>query len=167
MRNPKDVCVSLYYFVKMVKDASFEGTMSEMINLFIDGKVPYGPWPKHVNSYASKSNIHILHYEDLLSNPKEELKRLCDYLEKKLDDKQLDAIIEWCSFDNMKKNPSVNYEWKKTLGMFSKEVEFFRKGKSGDWLNYFTSNQSRQLDEFVNSELKYKKKFDYGISGQN
>lgn len=167
VRNPKDVCVSFYYFIKMVKLVGFDGAMSDMINLFIDGQVPYGPWPKHVDSYASKSNIHIIHYEDLLHNPKEELKRLCDFLDKKLDDKQIDAIVEWCSFDNMKKNPSANYEWNKTLGIFTQEGEFFRKGKAGDWLNHFSIKQSKRLDEIVNSQLKYKKNFDYGISEED
>ena len=167
VRNPKDVCVSFYYFIRMVNDIGFSGTISEMIELFIDGKIPYGPWAKHVDSYASNSNVLLIHYEDMIHDPKRELKRLCDFLGKKLDEKQMDAIIEWCSFDNMKKNPSVNYEWNKTLGIFAKEGEFFRKGQVGDWLNHFKSKQSKRLDDVVHSQLKYKQKFDYGISEED
>jgi hypothetical protein len=89
---------------------------------------------------------------------------LCQFLDKKIDDSQLDSIISWCSFKNMKQNKSVNYEWNKMLGIFSKEGEFFRKGEIGDWLNYFSLQSSKQIDQLVDTELKYERKFNYGIS---
>ena len=39
VRNPKDVCVSSYYFFKMVKEAELEAEMPDMIDLFIEGNL--------------------------------------------------------------------------------------------------------------------------------
>jgi len=64
-RNPKDTCVSLYYFIKMITHFNFDGTIQDMIKLFNEGKVPYGPWPKHVDSFTSHKNVFVIHYEDL------------------------------------------------------------------------------------------------------
>ncbi len=95
------------------------------------------------------------------------MKALCSFLDKKYNDSQLDAIIDWCSFKNMKENKSVNYEWNKALGIFSPEGEFFRKGQVGDWLNHFSPKESMAMDQLVANQLNYKHKFDYGISDED
>lgn len=92
---------------------------------------------------------------------------MCKFLGKNLNESQLDAIIEHCSFENMKQNSSVNYEWNKMLGLFSSNGTFFRKGQIGDWLNYFSPKTSQEMDRIVKADLKYKKKFDFGISEED
>lgn len=126
--------------------------------------MPYGPWWKHVDGFTSRKNIHVIHYEDLHSQPKETLAKLCNFLGKEVDEKKLAAIEKWCHFDNMKQNPMVNYEWNKTMGLFRKEGNFFRKGKVGDWLHHFSTKDSKEYDQMVSENLKYAKELDYGIS---
>ena len=92
---------------------------------------------------------------------------MCTFLGKSLNDSQLDAIVEHTSFNNMKQNSSVNYEWNKVLGIFSKEGEFLRKGQIGDWLNHFSPKESKEIDEFVTKNLKYQREFDFGISHED
>lgn len=65
VRNPKDVTVSYFHFVKLSTQAEFTGDFDDFVKLFIDGKVPYGPWWKHVDDYANKKNVHLVFYEDL------------------------------------------------------------------------------------------------------
>jgi hypothetical protein len=121
-----------------------------------------------VNDYTNNQNVHVIHYEDLHENPGETIKDLGKFLGKDLDDKQVESIIKWCSFDNMKKNPSVNYDWYKEIGLFRKDGNFFRKGKIGDWLNHFDFSISKQFDEIVDKKLSYKqKKFNYGLSNED
>ncbi len=67
----------------------------------------------------------------------------------------------------MKQNSSVNYEWNKMLGLFSSNGTFFRKGQIGDWLNYFSPKTSQEMDRIVKADLKYEKKFDFGISEED
>jgi hypothetical protein len=102
-----------------------------------------------------------------LKRPHEVIKSLCEFLNKPLTESQLNAIVEWCSFENMKRNPSVNYDWYKTLGLFRKEGDFFRKGVIGDWLNYYSRDDSVKLDSVLEKNLNYKTKFNYGISDKD
>ncbi len=67
----------------------------------------------------------------------------------------------------MKKNPTVNYEWYKEIGLFKKDGSFMRKGKIGDWLNYFSQEESLRLDDVVEKNLKQNlNNFDYGIDSE-
>jgi hypothetical protein len=67
----------------------------------------------------------------------------------------------------MRANPTVNYEWYKEIGLFRKNGAFFRKGEVGDWLNCLTKKQSLALDEALEKNLKYERKFNYGISDED
>ncbi|CAF0738590.1 unnamed protein product [Brachionus calyciflorus] len=167
VRNPKDVTVSYFHFTNLSTQAQFTGSFYDFAKLFIDGKVPYGPWWKHVDEYVSRKNVHVISYEDLHTRPYEVIKNLSEYLGKSLSDEKIKSIIEWCSFDNMKNNPSVNYEWYKELGLYKKSGNFFRKGKIGDWLNHFAMEDSKQIDEIVEKNLKTDIKFNYGISDED
>ena len=167
VRNPKDVTVSYFHFTNLSTEAQFTGNFYDFTKLFIEGKVPYGPWWSHVDDYASKKNVHVIYYEDLHTKPFEVIKKLSEYLGKKLSDEQIKSIIDWCSFDNMKKNPAVNYEWYKELGLYKKSGHFFRKGKIGDWLNHFAMDDSQKVDDIVENKLQTKLKFNYGISDED
>ena len=49
----------------------------------------------------------------------------------------------------MKENASVNYEWWPKKG-------FFRKGKVGDWTNYFSPDEALGFDAAIAKHLKLK-----------
>lgn len=120
-------------------------------------------------SYFSilKTNISLLIIHNNFKKPVETIKKLAEFLGKDLSDEKIDAIKDWCSFKKMKENPSVNYEWYKEFGLFKKDGHFFRKGEIGDWLNYFSSEESKKLDEIVDKNLKLKHDFNYGISKED
>jgi hypothetical protein len=62
----------------------------------------------------------------------------------------------------MKKNPSVNRESNKEFGHYEQEGSFIRKGKVGDWRNYFSEEASREFDRLIAANLKYSRGFNYG-----
>ncbi len=74
----------------------------------------------------------------------------------------MQSIVDWCSFDSMRKNPSVNREDNKDIDHYEKEGSFIRKGTVGDWRNYFSAEASREFDERVAANLKYTREFNYG-----
>jgi amine sulfotransferase len=97
--------------------------------------------------------------------PHETIRKLCDFLGKDLSDEKVSTIVEWCSYEKMKSNPKVNYEWYKEFGLFKKDGQFLRKGIVGDWLNYFNPNLSKRFDNCIRDNLKATNiVFDYGIS---
>lgn len=167
VRNPKDVTVSYFHFTNLSTQAQFTGNFYDFTKLFIEGKTPYGPWWSHVDDYMNKKNVHVIFYEDLHTKPFEVIKKLAEYLGKNITDDQIKSIIDWCSFENMKNNPAVNYEWYKELGLYKKNGHFFRKGKIGDWLNHFAMDDSQKIDDIVENKLQSKLKFNYGISDED
>ena len=84
-----------------------------------------------------------------------------------MSEEQIEKLNDWCSFEKMKNNPKTNYNWYKEYGLFIKEGSFFRKGKSGDWLNYFTGKTSKIFDEVIEKNLNTKLELDYGISKED
>ena len=111
---------------------------------------------------------------------------------KEYNDDQIKAVVDFCSFDKLKKSPA--FEAKMRPGDFTKgimdlkidenkseteaksevkpeakkmkELKIFRKGEVGDWKNYFSEEMSKRLDEVVKANLTYKKPFKYELSAK-
>jgi hypothetical protein len=66
VRNPKDVLVSLYFFLQNNPEDRFEGTLEELFDEYVNGHVMYGGYCEHINEFAKLNNIHFVHFEDLL-----------------------------------------------------------------------------------------------------
>ncbi|CAF0796013.1 unnamed protein product [Didymodactylos carnosus] len=165
-RNPKDVCVSLYHFLKSINvDIGYTGKFYEFHESFLIDELYYAPWWRHVNDYYSlKESIFIVSYEELLKNFQPTIRRLAAYLGKSITTEQLDKLEQWCSFESMKTNSKVNYDWFKDYGFVKKDFSFMRKGQIGDWLNYFDINTSKKFDEMVRKKVNNEIQFDYGIT---
>lgn len=56
----------MHKFLSSLKFNEFIGTIDDMVDLFVEGKIFYGPWWDHVNQYAELENVHFVHYEDLI-----------------------------------------------------------------------------------------------------
>jgi len=61
----------------------------------------------------------------------------------------------------MKHNKCTNKEWKREMGEYTQEGEFFRKGEIGDWRNHFAETEWKMIDELVDKNLQYKLKFKF------
>ena len=133
-RNPKDCVTSYYYFAKGLKYISFEGSLEEFSDHFMNDEVPYSPYDSHVKGYTEASrknrNILIVSFEDMKMNPEKVIGRIAEFLGVKLSDKDLTVISLATSFDSMKENPLTNYEHWDILGLRNPgEHKFMRKGK--------------------------------------
>ncbi|ESO02472.1 hypothetical protein HELRODRAFT_65652 [Helobdella robusta] len=131
-RQPKDVCVSYYNFLKMISFLNYSGSFQNFFQNFLEGTVAYGPWIDHVTSFwehRNDPNILFITYEDLHSNSPKVIKRIADFLGTVLTDQQINEIAKETKFEKMKDNPSVNYSWWDDLGIRNKkEANFMRKG---------------------------------------
>ena len=56
------------------------------------------------------------------------VRRIGKYLGKELTEERLDQLEKWCSFETMKANPKVNYNWFKEWGFTNQSFAFLRKG---------------------------------------
>ncbi|KAM6220360.1 sulfotransferase 1B1 [Rhynchocyon petersi] len=155
-RNAKDVAVSYYNFHLMNEMCPPPGTWQEYLEKFLTGEVAYGSWFNHVKSWWRKKEeypILFLLYEDMKENPKQEIKKIIQFLGKTINDDIVDKIIHQTSFEIMKNNPLVNYTHLPVNVMDHSKSPFIRKGISGDWKNYFTVAQNEKFDAIYKKEM--------------
>ncbi|XP_053550604.1 sulfotransferase 1B1 [Bombina bombina] len=155
-RNPKDVAVSFYHFDKMNNLHPEPGLWDQYLEKFLKGEVGYGSWGSHVREFwnlKNKKNVLYLFYEDMLQDPKKEIKKLMKFLEKDLPEEVVEKIHHHTSFKAMKENPTTNYTAVPSTVMDQSVSPFMRKGISGDWKNHFTESQSKKFDEYYQREV--------------
>uniref|UniRef100_G3MM44 Sulfotransferase domain-containing protein n=1 Tax=Amblyomma maculatum TaxID=34609 RepID=G3MM44_AMBMU len=166
-RNPYDVAVSYYHFLKgltpkEITDVSFE----RFLTLFTTGKLLYGDYLDHIVPWYERrndSNVLFLTYEELKKNFKEQVLKIADFLGKehgevlRQDETLFKKILDACSFESMRnivrvtpfqRAGQIAQMAQGTTGqqltpppMFPEMHEgsrFVRKGVVGDWKNYFT-----------------------------
>ncbi|XP_055854126.1 sulfotransferase 1E1 [Episyrphus balteatus] len=159
-RNPKDLCVSFFYYCKLVH--GLKGTFDDFCELFLRGSTPIGPYLSHVIPFwqrRNESNVLFLKYEDMNHDINAIIKNCAEFLEVdfKMSDEDLEKICEHLKFDKMQSNPAVNLEYMNIEGLDKENnsnAKFIRKGKIGDWKNLFSSQMSERFDRWTEEELK-------------
>ena len=81
---------------------------------------------------------------------------MAEYLEIALTESELQAIVEFTSFTNMKDYVKFNSPH------YKPDLQFFRKGKVGDWRNYLSQEMSERMDQWIEKNLEYKGKINFG-----
>lgn len=155
MRNPKDMLVSTYHFYKMNKAlGQFKGSWDEFFELFKSKRIYYEDYVKYYSAWtknASHPNVLLVKYEAMIKNPLPGIRRIARFLGKNLTDAELSVILDETSFDSMSKDKVFNDLTKQT---FDQSVsKFFRKGKVGDWQNYFSKEQNEYMDRIYREQL--------------
>ncbi|POI29181.1 hypothetical protein CIB84_007069 [Bambusicola thoracicus] len=133
-RNAKDVVVSFYYFHQMAKIHPDPGTLSEFLQAFMDGKASI-PTPA------------------VPQDPRREVQKILQFLGKEVAEETVARILHYTSFQEMKKNPTANYETMPTELMDHSLSPFMRKGVSGDWTNHFTVAQNERFDQHYQQQM--------------
>ncbi|CAH8854198.1 unnamed protein product [Trichobilharzia szidati] len=155
--------------------------LNGFVNRFLNDKLPYSPWCEHVKSYseaasskfvdkrekdALKPKVLLITYEMFKSNSQATLKLIEEFIHetwidnasdclsrpKRLTTSQIAELAEHCSFENMSRNRTTNFEWMKEIGLWSTEegTRFMRRGQIGDYQTTLTTSQVEQIVHKVN-----------------
>uniref|UniRef100_A0A4W6G5T7 Sulfotransferase n=1 Tax=Lates calcarifer TaxID=8187 RepID=A0A4W6G5T7_LATCA len=155
-QNCRTTMVSYFHFDRMTMINPEPGDWSSYFHRFMQGKMVFGSWYDHVNSWWKKkqtySNLHYMFYEDLVEDTGLEIDKLCCFLGLSPSVKEKERITGKVHFDDMKRNNMVNSST--FPGMDFKMSSFMRKGKVGDWKNHFTVAQSEEFDEDYKRKMK-------------
>lgn len=155
-RNPKDVLVSYYHFYQMAIVHPDPGTFEEFFQGFMDGTIAFGSWSQHVKDWwkiRQQKNVLYIFYEDMLEDPKREIKKVLKFIEKDLPDDVLEKIHQHTTFKAMKENKMSNYSTIPSSVMDHNISPFMRKGVCGDWKNHLTVAQNEILDAYLEREM--------------
>nr|BAG60560.1 unnamed protein product [Homo sapiens] len=133
-RNAKDCMVSYYHFQRMNHMLPDPGTWEEYFETFINGKVVWGSWFDHVKGWWEMKDRHqilFLFYEDIKRDPKHEIRKVMQFMGKKVDETVLDKIVQETSFEKMKENPMTNRSTVSKSILDQSISSFMRKGVWG------------------------------------
>lgn len=151
IRDPKDVLVSYYHFLKMGK--LFDGDWHEYMKYAKEKQIPYGDVVDHILSwwkYHDHPNVHFVKYGDLKKAPGTSIQGVADILQVPITETILEAIVQETSFASMKARPTEKY-FSETIPMDMSK--FFRQGKVGSWKEYFTEEQRSYMDNLIATKL--------------
>ncbi|XP_061712610.1 luciferin sulfotransferase-like [Cydia pomonella] len=152
-RDPRDVAVSLYQFIKKLMQYFEE--FKSFWNLFYNEMVIYSPILAHIREawdLRHHPNMMFIFHEDMLKDVPLSIKRMADFLDKKLTDEQIVKLSEHLSIKNFRKNESVNPTWINKGGDPNAEG-FVRKGESGAWREHFDEEMTAQAERWMRDNL--------------
>ncbi|XP_028715661.1 probable alcohol sulfotransferase [Peromyscus leucopus] len=155
IRNPRDVLVSGYFFLHNTKFIDNPESLGTYIEWFLRGNVPYGSWFEHTRDWLSmreNDNFLLLNYEDMKKNTRGTIRKICDFLGKKLEPDELDLVLKYSSFQAMKENKMSNFSLIRNDVNINGLV-LMRKGVAGDWKNHFTVAQAENFDKVFQEKM--------------
>lgn len=164
-RNPRDVVVSQFNFMRNLKLIDFHGEWDEFLTLFMQGNGFGGSFFDQVLgwwTHRDGNNVLFLQYEELQKDLPKQVGIIANFLGYQLSQESIEEIAEKCTFKNMKQDKVGAIETNKDVVM-RKGQSFYRKGIVGDWRNYFSDIQLAQFNDWCNSRLGGTGlKFDFG-----
>ncbi|XP_058056074.1 luciferin sulfotransferase [Anopheles bellator] len=160
VRNPKDLCVSYYYYCQLIHRT--EGSFEELCDIFLNDHAPIGPMWAHALAFwkrRSQDNILFLRYEDMKRNLPRVVRECAQFLDfgRELTEAEVQRLCDHLQFDRMQRNPAVNMEPMMKDSTIIQEgasatgggVKFIRKGEIGDWKNHMDANLSARFDRWI------------------
>lgn len=150
VRDPRDVAVSYWHFAKKQNVLPENSTLVDFIEFFTQGKQDeFGSWGENVGSWLgareNNKDFLLLRYEDLLTNPIEELRRVAHFASLPNDENRIKRAIELSSFDRMQHlEKSQGKHWK-AIRNSNQNLPFVRSGKSGGWKNSLSEQDASAI----------------------
>lgn len=156
-RNPRDVAVSYFNFMRVVNHFEWDGHWDEFFDYFMQGNVPFGSYFDRVLEWwehRNEPNVLFLKYEDLKKDTEGQIQRIAQFLGYNLSAEEINNIREKTTFSAMKSDPTTNMD-QYADKIYKKETQFsfMRKGIVGDWQNYFSEKQLEELNKLYDLKM--------------
>jgi len=132
LRDIRDAAVSHYFYVRRTpwhpEHPDYKNlNIKEGLNYFCKTRIT--EWVNWMNTWIverDKKESLLVKYEDLLQNTFGLFKNIIKHFDIQISDKRIKKIIRLNKFSRLKNKENL-----------SRRKGFFRKGKTGDWKNYF------------------------------
>jgi len=159
VRDGRDVYVSYYYYRLKQLDEGL--TFSDFLR-----RNDHFPslWRDHVESWLrggqAQPNMQVVRYEDLLSDPESELKKMVEFIGIEVSEDVIKKAVEDSRFDKMREIDQTKGRKYNLTGT----KDFVRKGKSGTWQDEFSQDDIKYFKENAGDlliHLGYEKDLDW------
>ncbi|CAF3359086.1 unnamed protein product [Rotaria socialis] len=156
IRNPKDVCVSFYHFVREIPlYAHFNAKFNTFFEDFIHGNTPYGDYFEHLRSicdHKDDTNVLLISYEQMQVDLTGVVLKVAEFLNINQNKEVLEKILEHASFTYMKQkfdkaHNTCHAQKSDKSQTFSFPLTFVRTGVAGNWSSQMNDEQVQLLDQ--------------------
>ncbi|KAJ0177433.1 hypothetical protein K1T71_007442 [Dendrolimus kikuchii] len=151
-RDPRDVAVSFHFAHKLFRYFDDEVQFKEFWDLFKRDLILHSPIFPHIEEAWKKRqhpNLLFVFYEEMQNDLADVIDRVCKFLGKEYTAEQKQELAERLKFSVMKKSSTI----KVPNETEENEKTFFRKGKSGNWVQYFDDKMKKEAEEYVAKNL--------------
>jgi len=170
-RDPRDVAVSQFFQWKFrikpskvtINNYPPQGSDISLFDFVMgDNGGSMEAVTDYLNLWAAEADkvkaFHLLRYEDLRSNTREELRRLLDFMLVDATDAQVEAAVEYSSYENMKKMESKEQFRLAGGRMMPRDKDNpdsykVRRAKVGGYRDYFTDEEVAAIDARLAADL--------------
>jgi len=154
VRDPKDVVVSGYHFLKALVFGPLMPSVAGWVDLMTSPERWQGSWGEHLASYWAvrhEPNVLFLTYEEMRNDHRGTVARLAEFMGVALTSDELASVVHQSSFATMKQagrkfDPGQIVPW-------TRELSMVRSGKSGGSRELLTPAQEKQIDDYARAEL--------------
>ncbi len=171
VRNPKDIAVSQYFqwqhrmrpAKKKLNKYPAHGTEVPAFEFVMDKHVGLPGIIDFLNLWAREadhvSDLLVIRYEDMRTDPEEALRQVMEFANGvPADAEAVSEAVEFASLENMRKLEEKNVFWlaggrMKPGKKGNPDSYKVRRAKVGGYKDYFTDDESTQIDELVAAEL--------------
>ena len=170
-RDPRDVAVSQFFQWKFrikpskvtINNYPPQGSDISLFDFVMgDNGGSMKALTDYLNLWATEADkvkaFHLLRYEDLRSDTREELRRLLDFMQVEASDADVAAAVEYSSYENMKKMESKEQFRFAGGRMMPRDKDNpnsykVRRAKVGGYRDYFTDEEVAAIDARLAAEL--------------
>lgn len=166
IRDPRDVAIStLYHLYRNSKEQNEDNWITDFVDSKKTMAIPKlyekqrlhhyfkeqaANWSSIVSTFHTlgqskfNDNYYPVLYEDMLKDPRNQVKALFDYCGLESSEELLDSVMDKTSFQTLSSGRNSGTE---------NTESFYRKGISGDWMNYISQNDSEEYFEYAKETM--------------
>ncbi len=149
LRNPKDSIVSFYHHYTADETmGAFNGSFNDFFELYRKKLLGFGDFFEHIAAWykfnKDRKNSLMVVYEELKKDPKSNIIKIANFLNKDLSEKAVEMIVERSSIESIKSK--MNKRRRRNTSWRADRSSFIRKGAVGGWREYFSVEQSDYVD---------------------
>lgn len=154
VRDPKDVCVSAYHFLRGILFGPMMPSVQHWVDAFTAPSWVGGSWAAHVHSYwtmRTRDNVLFLTYEEMNRDNLAIIHRIARHMGVELSPAEFNEVAHRSSFNYMK---TINGKFGSGRAMPWGKWGMIRRGESGGSAELLSAAQQRQIDDHCRAELK-------------
>jgi hypothetical protein len=156
VRDPKDVFVSSYYYVRSVIMGKLMPTVAAWLNLYLSNAALHGRWADFLNGYwqwRNRPNVLFLTYEAMKDDLPRAVRQIADLMGLELTADEFERVCYLSSYAHMKSIGNKFYPGR-VSPLSLKKGQMIRSGNKGRSDELLTDEQQERIDLYCRDSLQ-------------